>query len=173
MSTNGHTTHIYKNIWEANTGEQLLCQCENDHCAHPFAVMPGCQGVHQALLHLTRPCFLLVVLLLSTLLCSLPQPSHAGQLEKGDPVYQGHCQWGASSATQCAENSWLENLVTPGWTMKITKISTPRKLPAIQYIHKLDLDFVCIVLFHGRWRVDSLIICISGTVLNTLFTLQK
>ena len=22
---------------------------------------------------------------------------HAGQLEKGDPVDQGHCQWGASS----------------------------------------------------------------------------
>ena len=29
------------------------------------------------------PCFWLVVLLLSTLLCSLPQPSHKGQLEKG------------------------------------------------------------------------------------------
>ena len=31
-----------------------------------------------------------------TLFCSLPQPSHAGQLEKGDHVYQGHCQWDAS-----------------------------------------------------------------------------
>ena len=30
-------------------------------------------------------------------LFSLPQPLHVGQLEKGDPVYQGHCQWGTSS----------------------------------------------------------------------------
>ena len=43
------------------------------------------------------PCFLLVVLLLSALLCSLPQLSHLGQLEKGDPVDQEHSQWGASS----------------------------------------------------------------------------
>ena len=70
----------------------------------------------------TGAVFLLGTLLLSTLLCSLLQPLHATQLEKGDPVYQGHCRWGASSekghnkmlpvqisarvdsATQCVEN---------------------------------------------------------------------
>ena len=36
--------------------------------------------------------FLLVVFLPSTLLCLLPQPSHAGQLEIGDSVDQGHCK---------------------------------------------------------------------------------
>ena len=30
--------HIYKDIWEAGTGEQLLCQRENSNCADQFAV---------------------------------------------------------------------------------------------------------------------------------------
>ena len=90
--------HAYKDIWEARTGEQLLCQCEKGNRADPFAVM-AVKSLLQALPLNERywPCFLLAVLLLSTLLCSLPQPSHAEQLEKGDPVDQGHSQWGASS----------------------------------------------------------------------------
>ena len=31
------------------------------------------------------------------------------------------------------KNSWVENFVTRGIVTKITKISTPRKLPAIRY----------------------------------------
>ena len=30
--------HIYKDIWEASTGEQLLCQCDR---ADQFAVVAG------------------------------------------------------------------------------------------------------------------------------------
>ena len=103
------------------------------------------------------PCFLLVMLLLSTLLCSHTQPSHVRQLEKRDPVYQGHCQWDASSknsdnkmslvqiwarvdgATQCGKN-----FVTPRWTTKIPKISTPLKYPAIQYVHGVSSMFLLI-----------------------------
>ena len=39
----------------------------------------------------------LVVLLPCSLLCSLPPAPHAGQLEKGDPTDQGHCQQDTSS----------------------------------------------------------------------------
>ena len=36
------------------------------------------------------------------------------------------------------KNSWVENFVTRGIVTKITKISTPRKLPAIRYfIHQI------------------------------------
>ena len=40
------------------------------------------------------------------------------------------------------KNSWVENFVTRGIVTKITKISTPRKLPAIRYLlcyNSLDL----------------------------------
>ena len=51
------------------------------------------------------------------------------------------------------KNSWVENFVTRGIVTKITKISTPRKLPAIRYyIHTAIL-----------W---------SGIVLYITFTLQ-
>ena len=43
------------------------------------------------------PHFFLVVLMPSKLLCPLPQPLRVGQLEKGDPVNQGHCQWGTNN----------------------------------------------------------------------------
>ena len=38
-----------------------------------------------------------VVLLPCLLLCSLPPSLNAGQLEKGNPADQGHCQEGTSS----------------------------------------------------------------------------
>ena len=31
--------YAYKDIWEARTGKQLLCQCENGNRADPFAVV--------------------------------------------------------------------------------------------------------------------------------------
>ena len=31
--------YAYKDIWEARTGKQLLCQCENGKRADPFAVV--------------------------------------------------------------------------------------------------------------------------------------
>ena len=71
---------------------------ENDNCADPFAC-DGCQDAtlgSSALMRGTDPVFCWSCFC-STLLCSLPQPSHAGELEKEDPVYQGHCQCGASS----------------------------------------------------------------------------
>ena len=82
--------HIYKDILEASTEEQLLCQRENGNHADPFAVEVtlGSSVLNER--YWAR--FLLVVLLPSTLLCSLPQPSHVGQLEKGDSVDQRHCK---------------------------------------------------------------------------------
>ena len=82
--------HVYKDILEANTEEQLLCLRENGNRADPFAVevTVGSSALNER--YWAR--FLLVVLLPSTLLCSLSQPSHAGQLEKGDLVDQGHCK---------------------------------------------------------------------------------
>ena len=35
--------HVYKDIWEASIGEQLLRQRESGNCADPFAVAIGCQ----------------------------------------------------------------------------------------------------------------------------------
>ena len=63
---------------EASTEEQLLCQRENGNRADPFAVEVtlGSSALNER--YWAR--FLLVVLLPSTLLCSLPQPSHVGQL---------------------------------------------------------------------------------------------
>ena len=82
--------HVYKEISEASTEEQLLCQRENCNRADPFAVVVtlGSSALNER--YWAR--FLFVVLLPSTLLCSLPQPSHAGQLEMGDSVDQGHCK---------------------------------------------------------------------------------
>ena len=79
--------HVCKDIWEASTEEQLLCQREN---GDPIAVEVtlGSSALNER--YWAR--FLFVVLLPSTLLCSLPQPSHAGQLEIGDSVDQGHCK---------------------------------------------------------------------------------
>ena len=61
---------VYKDIWEASTEEQLLCQRENGNCADPFAVEVtlGSSALNEK--YWAR--FLLVVLLPSTLLCSLP-----------------------------------------------------------------------------------------------------
>ena len=66
--------------------KQLLCQCENGNCADLFAVLVtlGSSALNKR--YWDR--FHLVVLLPSILLCSLPQPSHAGQLEKEDSVDQ-------------------------------------------------------------------------------------
>ena len=57
------------------------------------------------------PCFFLV------LLCSLPQPSHTGQLEKGDPVYQLRTLNGAQVAkkshnksSKCCQSSKFEHV---------------------------------------------------------------
>ena len=82
----------------------------------------------------------LVVLLPCSLLCSLPPSTHVGQLEKGDPTDHRYCQQGQvvkksrtlarvdrAAVYVWVEISWVENFVTPGLTMKITKISTPRK----------------------------------------------
>ena len=82
--------NVYKNILEASTEEQLLCQCKNGKHADPFAVEVtlGSSALNERYWNHFR----LVVLLPSTLLCSLPQPSHAGQLEIGDSVDQGHCK---------------------------------------------------------------------------------
>ena len=62
--------HVYKDILEANTEEQLLCQRENCNCADPFAVEVtlGSSALNER--YWAR--FLLVVLLPSTLFCSLP-----------------------------------------------------------------------------------------------------
>ena len=133
--------HVHQDIWEANKGEQLLFQRENGNCADPFAVTPGCQeGTlgSSAFDERCRPCFLLVMLLLCILVCSLPHPSHARQLEKGGPEYRGHSQCGASSKKEAYQNVadpnltmcrqrytvcgkfrgwkilWMENFVTPG-----------------------------------------------------------
>ena len=82
--------HVYRDTLEASTEEQLLCQRENDNRGDPFAfeVTLGSSALNE------RYCgrFLLVVLLSSTLLCSIPRLSHSGQLEKGDSVDQGHCK---------------------------------------------------------------------------------
>ena len=82
--------HVYKDILEANTEEQLLYQRENCNHADLFAVVVtlGSSTLNER--YWAR--FRLVVLLPSTLLCSFPQPSHAGQLEKGGSVVQGHCK---------------------------------------------------------------------------------
>ena len=40
------------------------------------------------------------------------------------------------------KNSWVENFVTRGIVTKITKISTPRKLPAIRYVVLYVLSFI-------------------------------
>ena len=77
-------------ILEASTEEQLLRQRENGNRADPFAVEVTLGS--SALNARYRARFLLVVLLPSTLLCSLPQPSHTGQIEKGDSVDQVHCK---------------------------------------------------------------------------------
>ena len=79
--------HIYKEIWEASTKEQLLYQRES---GDPIAVEVtlGSSTLNERY----WACFLLVVLPPSTLFCSLPQPSHTGQLEIGDSVDQGHCK---------------------------------------------------------------------------------
>ena len=73
-----------------------------------------------------------------SLLCSLPPTSHAGQPEKGDPTDHRHCQEGQvvkksrtlARVTELAVYVWVENFVTLGLT---TKITTPRKYPAIRY----------------------------------------
>ena len=79
--------HIYKEIWEASTEEQLLYQRENSDLI-AVEVTLGSSVLNER--YWAR--FLLVVLLPSTLFCSLSQPSHAGQLEIGDSVDQGHCK---------------------------------------------------------------------------------
>ena len=94
-------------VWLAKLHERLPCpprqllfQCENGNCADPFAVMPGCQeGTlgSSTFDERYRPYFLLVMLLLCILVCSLPHPSHTRQLEKGGPEYRGHSQCGANS----------------------------------------------------------------------------
>ena len=35
----GSGYHVYKDIWESSTGEQLVCQRENGNCADLFAVV--------------------------------------------------------------------------------------------------------------------------------------
>ena len=47
---------------------------------------------------------ILAVLLPCSVLCSLPPSLHAGQLEKGDPTDQGHCQQGTSSENSDGPN---------------------------------------------------------------------
>ena len=61
------------------------------------------------------------------------------------------------------KNSWVENFVTRGIVTKITKISTPRKLPAIRYIDILIIIInfpysTCIRSFFGSSSLTSLFI---------------
>ena len=37
--------HVYKDIWEASSGEQLLCQCENGNHANLLTCCDGCREV--------------------------------------------------------------------------------------------------------------------------------
>ena len=92
--TTGEPTTPTKTFWEACTGEELLWQCENSNRADLFAVVAvkslrtsGSTTLNERY----SPRFLVgraYALYTST--------SHAGQLEKGDPVDQWHSQWGVS-----------------------------------------------------------------------------
>ena len=88
MSTKTFGRLVLKNTY-------YICQRKNGNRADPFTVKItlGSSALNESY----WTCFLLVVLLPSTLFCSLPQPSHTEQLEKGGTVYQGHCQWDTSS----------------------------------------------------------------------------
>ena len=153
---------VYKDIWEASTEEQLLCQRENGNRADPFAVKVTLG--YSALNETYWARFLLVALLPSTLLCSFPQPSHAGQIEKEDPVDKGQCKQWKRAITKCHRSkfehvltarhgvwkiSWVENFVTPRWTMKIRKISTPWSYMVLSLVsdvtHQVKHSPTCII----------------------------
>lgn len=53
--------HVYKDIWKASIGEQLLCQCETGNHADLFAV-GGCQESSNCWSHITEDFFSLFLL---------------------------------------------------------------------------------------------------------------
>ena len=78
--------HVYNDIWEASTEEQLLNQRENGNRADPrllFRVEREVLGPFS---------FGCASAFYTSQFSSVPQPSHAGQLEIGDSVDQGHCK---------------------------------------------------------------------------------
>ena len=108
--------YIYKDIWEASVGEELPCQRESGNRAYPFAVAVVRSGITVG--HIPRKI---------SSVCSF-------FLRKGGVI--NICTVFSRLCSACVIRGWkilwVENFMTRGIVTKITKISTPRKLPAIR-----------------------------------------